>query len=175
LANINTPQTLKIQGYIKNIIAKILAVRIKPSLSKFISTKQFDFLEGRHIHEAIRTTQEGPYSIKLSKDYAVVLKLDLSKAYDRVSWIYLRLLLMHIGFSYPIVEWITTCHLLGLGFWMSRILAFMSNMKRASGASLKFTLLGRMRVVATSLLRDRYHHSSKFQFCSFIVSTYFII
>jgi hypothetical protein len=32
-----------------------------------------------------------------------------------------------------------------------------------------------MRVVATSLLRDNYHHSSKlFQFCNFTVSTYFL-
>jgi hypothetical protein len=50
-----------------------------------------------------------------------------------------------------------------------------SNMKRTYGASLYSILLRQMCVVATSLLRDSYHHSSKFQFCRFIVLAYFII
>jgi len=49
------------------------------------------------------------HSIKLSKDPTVVVKLDLLKVYDRVSWLYLRLLLLHIGFSYPVVKWIMGC------------------------------------------------------------------
>ena len=35
-----------------------------------------------------------------------MVKLDLSKAYDLVSWLYLRLLLIHIGFSLTIIKWI---------------------------------------------------------------------
>jgi hypothetical protein len=78
-------QPISLFNCLYKIIAKVLVVRIKPSLSKFISAKQFGFLEGRHIHEAIGTTQEGLHSIKISKYYAIVIKLDLSKAYDRVS------------------------------------------------------------------------------------------
>ena len=33
--------------------------------------------------------------------------------------------------------WLLAFHLLGLGFWMSRVLSFMSNIKKDSGASLK--------------------------------------
>jgi hypothetical protein len=45
---------------------------------------------------------------------------------------------------------------------MSRVLAFMSNIKKASGTSLKSIMLRKMHVEATSILRDSYHHSSKY-------------
>jgi hypothetical protein len=67
------------------IISKVLVVRLKPLLSNFILAEQFGFLEGRKIHESIGTTQEGLHSINLSNDPVVVVKLDLSKAYDKVS------------------------------------------------------------------------------------------
>jgi hypothetical protein len=54
-------------------------------LSNFISSKKFGFLEGRIIKEAIRITREGIHSINNSKDPAIVVKLDFSKVYDRVS------------------------------------------------------------------------------------------
>jgi hypothetical protein len=38
-----------------------------------------------------------------------VLKIDLSKAYDRVSWLYIRLLLTHLGFEVPFITWIMSC------------------------------------------------------------------
>ena len=36
----------------------------------------------------------------------MVLKIDLSKAYDRVSWTYLRLFLSKMGFSGPFITWV---------------------------------------------------------------------
>jgi hypothetical protein len=91
------------------IISKIIAIRLKPILSRFISPEQFGFLEGRQIHEAIGSAQEGLHTIKLSQSPIAVIKLDLSKAYDRVSWLYLQLLLIHLGFSLPLVKWIMGC------------------------------------------------------------------
>jgi len=88
-------------NFIYKIIAKVLVARINPLLSNFILAEKIDFLEGRQIHEARGTTHEDFHSIILSK-YPIVV-IDLSKAYDRVFWIYLRLLLIHIGFSYPII------------------------------------------------------------------------
>eukprot|EP00253_Pinus_taeda_P029408 PITA_29408 len=94
---------------IYKIISKVIALRIAPILSRNISMEQFGFLDGRQIHEAIGVAQEVTHSIKTKKKKGVVLKIDLSKAYDRISWLYLRMLLTHIGFSYPFVSWIMGC------------------------------------------------------------------
>eukprot|EP00253_Pinus_taeda_P006109 PITA_06109 len=94
---------------IYKIISKVIALRIAPILSRNISMEQFGFLDGRQIHEAIGVAQEVIHSVKLKKKKGVVLKIDLSKAYDRISWLYLRMLLTHMGFSYPFVSWIMGC------------------------------------------------------------------
>jgi hypothetical protein len=86
-----------------------MAVRLKSLLSNFILAEQFCFLERRQIHEAVGIAQEGLHTIKISKSSDVVVKIDLSKAYDRVCWLYLRLLLTHICFSDVVVKWIIAC------------------------------------------------------------------
>ena len=91
------------------IIAKIIAVRIKPFLSKNVSLEQFGFLDGRQIHEAVGVAQEMLHSLKVGKKKGVIVKIDLSKAYDRISWMFLRLLLTHLGFSFELVRWIMSC------------------------------------------------------------------
>jgi len=91
------------------IIAKIIANRIKPILSDHISPKQFSFLQNRQIHEAIGTTQEALHSIKLKKLKGVLLKIDLSKAFDIVSWLYLRMIPTHLRFPLFYIRWIMCC------------------------------------------------------------------
>ena len=36
----------------------------------------------------------------------MVLKIDLSKAYDRVNWTYLRVIMSKMGFSVPFITWV---------------------------------------------------------------------
>jgi hypothetical protein len=62
-----------------------------------------------NIHLDHGSTQEGLHSIINSHSPATFIKLDLSKAYDKVSWLYVRLLLIHLGFSLPLVKWIMGC------------------------------------------------------------------
>jgi hypothetical protein len=66
------------------IITKIIASRINSCLFFGISKEQFAFLEGRQIIDAIGVVQEVLHSIKVKNIKALVLKLDLIKAYDRV-------------------------------------------------------------------------------------------
>jgi hypothetical protein len=79
------------------IILKVISRRLKVILSKHISYEQFGFWEGRQIHEAIGVVQEGFHSIKLRKLKGDVVKIDLSIPVDRVNWLYLRMLLIHLG------------------------------------------------------------------------------
>jgi len=91
------------------IIAKIIANRIKPILSEHIPQEQFAFLHNRHIHEAIGSAQEALHSIKLRKLKGMALKIDLSKALDKVTWLYLRMILTHLGFPLELTRWIMGC------------------------------------------------------------------
>jgi hypothetical protein len=91
------------------IITKIISARIKNSLSVGISKEQFGFLEGRQITDAIGVVQEALHSIKVKNIKALVLKLDLIKAYDRVDWGFLRLVLLQVGLSLEATDWIMGC------------------------------------------------------------------
>jgi len=71
--------------------------------------EQFGFLEGRQIHEAIGVAQEGLNSIKSKQLRGAVLKIDLSKAYDRENWLYIRLLLTHLRFHIDFIRWVMSC------------------------------------------------------------------
>lgn len=91
---------------IYKIISKIISKWLKEVLSEHISKEQFGFLEGRQIHEAIGVAQEGLHSIKTNDKWGVVIKIDLSKAYDKVSWLYICLLLTHLGFNLDFIRWV---------------------------------------------------------------------
>jgi hypothetical protein len=53
--------------------------------------------------------QEAMHTIKSQNILAIILKLDLSKAYDNVNWVFLRLALIHMGMNSNIVNWIMGC------------------------------------------------------------------
>jgi hypothetical protein len=40
---------------------------------------------------------------------SIILKLDLKKAYDKVSWQFLRMLLIQIGLKWEVSQWIMAC------------------------------------------------------------------
>ena len=88
------------------LISKIVALRLKPFLDNFISPQQFGFLKTRQIAKPIAITQEVLHSVKTKNKCALILKLDLSKAFDKLNWSYLRLILLQIGVPLMGVNWI---------------------------------------------------------------------
>eukprot|EP00253_Pinus_taeda_P021811 PITA_21811 len=72
-------------NYLYKIISKIIANQIKPILSEHISPEKFAFLQNRQIHEATCSVQEVIHSIKLKNLKKMTLKINLSKAFDKVS------------------------------------------------------------------------------------------
>jgi hypothetical protein len=81
------------------VIAKVIANRIKPILSRCLSAEQLGFLQGRRIQDAIGAAHESLHSIKKKNIKSLVMKLDLKKAYDSIDWEYLRLTLLTVGFG----------------------------------------------------------------------------
>jgi hypothetical protein len=94
------------------VIAKVLANRLKKVLSKCISLNQSAFVPGRSILDnALAATEIVHYmkSKTRGKQGDVALKLDISKAYDRIDWDYLREAMIKLGFAHQWVEWIMMC------------------------------------------------------------------
>ena len=83
-------------NFVYKTIGNIISIRIKTVLGRCIFGEQFGFLPGRQIHDAVGVIQEGMHSMHSKCIKVVMLKIDLSKAYDWVSWTYLRVILSHI-------------------------------------------------------------------------------
>ena len=91
------------------IITKVIAERLKPLLGSLISTEQGGFVEGRQILDGVVIATEAVHSMATSKEKAMFIKLDMAKAYDRVSWEFLQKILLTFGFAEEWVDWILSC------------------------------------------------------------------
>ena len=91
------------------MISKIIVDKIKIGLSKHISMEQFGFLSNRLIHDVVGVAQEALHSIKSKNLQALIFKMDLVKAYDRVEYNFLQLVLLQIGLTIDVVDWVMGC------------------------------------------------------------------
>lgn len=66
--------------------------RIESLLPKLISPNQVDFVKKRCLIENVLLTQKVIiYIRKRAKPVNIIIKLNMMKAYDRISWLYLTL------------------------------------------------------------------------------------
>lgn len=91
---------------IYKIIATLLAKRLKPILSSIISPEQTGLVEGRQILDGLVVTHEVIHSLKQKKQRGMMIKLDLSKAYDHLNWKYLKEIFRYFGFSNRWIDWV---------------------------------------------------------------------
>jgi hypothetical protein len=94
------------------IIAKVLANRLKQVLPKCVSNHQSAFVPDRSILDNAMVAIEVVHYMKTKskgKEGCVALKLDISKAYDRMSWEYLRAVMVRMGFCAKWVHWMVMC------------------------------------------------------------------
>lgn len=93
------------------ILSKVLANRLKPLLEKIISPTQSAFVKGRLIQDNIVLAHEIIRKLKRKKgaDGCMAVKLDMSKAFDRVEWGFLLDTLKAFGFCDKWTNWIHQC------------------------------------------------------------------
>eukprot|EP00253_Pinus_taeda_P029243 PITA_29243 len=105
----NTPEKFRpiaLCNVIYKIISKVMANRLKVTLPGIISQEQSGYVEGRQILDNILLAQEMIQSLHSRKEAGMLMQLDLSKAYDKVSWSYLEAILKAFGFSTQWIKWV---------------------------------------------------------------------
>ncbi|KAL9686042.1 hypothetical protein QQ045_023497 [Rhodiola kirilowii] len=93
---------ISLTSVMSKTVAKVIVNRLQQILPEIISPAQSAFIKGRLITDNFLIAHETAHFIKNArygrKGYGS-LKLDMSKAYDRVEWRYLKLLLLRFGFE----------------------------------------------------------------------------
>ncbi|CAM8926948.1 unnamed protein product [Rhodiola kirilowii] len=93
---------ISLTSVISKTVAKVIVNRLQLILPDIISPAQSAFVKGRLITDNFLIAHETAHFIKntrYGRNGYGSLKLDMSKAYDRVEWRYLKFLLLKFGFE----------------------------------------------------------------------------
>lgn len=81
---------ISLSNFINKVSSRVIYDRLQRFLPSLISLNQSGFVKGRNIFENILLTQEIVTHIRLrGKPANVVIKLDMAKTYDMISWKYM--------------------------------------------------------------------------------------
>jgi hypothetical protein len=118
IPKISSPQSvtdfkpISLCNVIYKLISKVLANRFKGVLPGIISSSQSAFLAGRLITDNVIIVYEILHTMQnrlWSKVGFMGLKLDMSKAYDRVEWAFLETVMMRLGFGDRWIHLVMAC------------------------------------------------------------------
>ncbi|KAI8563745.1 hypothetical protein RHMOL_Rhmol03G0132800 [Rhododendron molle] len=91
------------------IISKVMANLLKKILNEIISPHQSAFVPGQQIQDNIVVAHEAFHFLKghrRGKHSYAAIKLDLSKAYDRVQWDFVAEVMQAMGFDERWIHWV---------------------------------------------------------------------
>ena len=97
---------------IYKIVVKVLANRLKEVLPMIIHESQSGFVPGRLIMDNVLVAYECFHYLrkkKTGKKGYLGLKLDMSKAYDRVDWNFLEKMMTKLGFPTSFISMVMNC------------------------------------------------------------------
>ncbi|WVZ88110.1 hypothetical protein U9M48_034662 [Paspalum notatum var. saurae] len=89
------------------LVSKLLANRLAPLLPDLISRNQTAFVRGRALHDSYKFVQAAAVTFRRKRLPVAMLKIDISKAFDTLSWSFLLEVLQRLGFSRRCGNWIS--------------------------------------------------------------------
>ena len=98
--------------YLYKIFCKVLVNRLKNIFSTIITEHQSAFTKNRLIYDNILVAFESLHSMnnmRSGKSWYMAIKLDMSKAYDRMEWGYLENIMRKMGFNERWIGLIMAC------------------------------------------------------------------
>ncbi|CAN1818577.1 Transposon TX1 uncharacterized 149 kDa protein [Linum perenne] len=110
--NMKELRPISLCNVLYRLIAKVLANRLRKVMPGIIGEEQSAFIKGRNIIDNVLVAFESLHAMKLkqkTKEEFAALKLDISKAFDRVEWRYMRSMLQTLGFPNQWVDWMMMC------------------------------------------------------------------
>jgi hypothetical protein len=118
IPKIKNPESMKdlrpisLCNVVYKIVSKVLANRLIQILPEVISPNQSAFVPGRLITDNILLAYECTHYMKHKrngKEGFAAIKLDMSKAYDRVEWLFLEKMMRRMGFDERWINRIMLC------------------------------------------------------------------
>ncbi|WVZ95115.1 hypothetical protein U9M48_040917, partial [Paspalum notatum var. saurae] len=91
---------------VAKLFAKLLSLRLAPSMRDIISKSQTAFIKGRSIHDNFLFVRNLARRYHRNRTPMLLIKLDISKAFDSVRWDYLLALMDQLGFSTRWRNWV---------------------------------------------------------------------
>ncbi|XP_016177603.1 uncharacterized protein LOC107619879 [Arachis ipaensis] len=96
-------------GCVYKVISKIPVQRMRKIMPGLVEETQSAFVQGRKIHDRALIACETVQWLKLKKKSSRIIKLDFQKAYDRVKWSFVDIVLQKMGFGRRRRERIKEC------------------------------------------------------------------
>ncbi|KAA3473893.1 reverse transcriptase [Gossypium australe] len=93
-------------------MAKAIVNRLRGVIEKCIDTAQSAFVPGRLISDNVLLAYEILHTLKqkrVGRKGFMAMKLDMSKAYDRVEWNFVKEIMIRMGFAFSWIETIMEC------------------------------------------------------------------
>jgi hypothetical protein len=91
---------------VAKLFSKVLSLRLSPKLGTLVSNVQNAFISGRCLHDNFLLVRQTTRVLHQLKEPRVLLKLDLTRAFDSVAWPFIFEVLRAYGFGDKWCAWI---------------------------------------------------------------------